>query len=103
MSNGRVIRSGCIIEVHSGVIEATRDDSYDGDKPGEGAGSASRHAWPFIESIRGVDGRQRDSMVNCVNPDKRSNTENTEPPQRVSRTSSTRGVAIWEISVVYDR
>ena len=32
-------------------------------------------------------------MVNCVNPEKRPNTEKTEPPPRVSRTSLTRGIA----------
>ena len=34
-----------------------------------------------------------------MNTEKRSNIEKTEPPQRVSRTSSTRGIAIWGISV----
>ena len=38
-------------------------------------------------------------LVSCVNPKKRSNTEKTEPPPRVSRTSSTRGIAICGISV----
>ena len=38
-------------------------------------------------------------MVSCVNPEKRSNTETTDPPPRVLRTSSTRGIAICGISV----
>ena len=37
-------------------------------------------------------------IVSSVNPEKRSNTEKTEPPPRVSRTSSTRGIAIGGIS-----
>ena len=38
-------------------------------------------------------------IVSCVNPEKRSNTEKTEPPPRVSRTSSTRRIAVCGISV----
>ena len=38
-------------------------------------------------------------MVSCVNPEKRSNTEKTDPPPRVSRTSSARGIDIYGISV----
>ena len=40
-------------------------------------------------------------MVSYVNPEKRSNTEKTDPPPRVSRTSSTRGITICGISVTF--
>ena len=44
MIGGGVVRSHSIIEVHSNVIEITRDVSHDGDKPCGGAGSALGHA-----------------------------------------------------------
>ena len=40
-------------------------------------------------------------VISCVNPKKRSNTEKTNPPTRVSRTSSTRGIAIRGTSVTF--
>ena len=60
MRNGGVVRSDCIIEVHSDVIEVARDESHDRDKPGGSAGSALRHVLPFIESVGGAEGSQRD-------------------------------------------
>ena len=62
MSGGGVVRSDSIIEVHSNVIEIARDESHDGDKPCGGAGSALRHAEPFIESVGGAKSSQRDSF-----------------------------------------
>ena len=43
MSGGGVVRSNSIIEVHSNVIEITRDESHNGDKPCGGASSALGH------------------------------------------------------------
>ena len=37
--------------------------------------------------------------VSGVNPEKRSKNEKTEPPPRLSRISSTRGIAICGISM----
>lgn len=42
--NGRIGRIDCIIEIRSDVVEASRDEAYDGDKPSRGAGGALRHA-----------------------------------------------------------
>ena len=44
MGDGVVVRSDGIVEVHSDVIEAVRDESHDGDEPSGGAGSALRHS-----------------------------------------------------------
>ena len=62
MSDRGVVRSHCVIEVHSDVVEAARDESHDGDEPGGGAGGALRHAQPFIESVGGAEGSQRNSI-----------------------------------------
>ena len=62
MSDGGVVRSDSIVEVHSDVIEAARDELHDGDEPGGGAGSALRHAQPFVKSVGGANGGQRDSI-----------------------------------------
>ena len=62
MSDGRVVRSDCVIEVYSDVIEAARDEPHDRDEPGGGAGGALRHAQPFIESVGGEEGNQRNSI-----------------------------------------
>ena len=43
MGDRGVVRPDDIVEVHSGVIEAVRDESYDGDEPSGGAGSTLRH------------------------------------------------------------
>ena len=32
MSSGGVVRSDCVVEVHSNVWEVTRDESHDGDE-----------------------------------------------------------------------
>ena len=61
MSDGGVVRSDSIIEVHSDVIEAVGDESHDGDEPGGGTRSALRHA-PFIEPVGCAEGVQRDSI-----------------------------------------
>ena len=44
MSDGGLVRSDGVIEIHSNVIEAACDESHDGDEPGGGAGGALRHA-----------------------------------------------------------
>ena len=54
MCHGGVVRSDSIVEVHLNVIGATRDESYYEYEPGGSAGSAGsalRHAQPFVESI----------------------------------------------------
>ena len=61
MSDGGVVRSDGVIEVHSNAIEAARDELDDGDEPGRGTGGALGHAWPFIESVGGAEVSQRDS------------------------------------------
>ena len=43
-SDGGVVRFDSIIEVHSDIIEAARDELHGGDEPGGGAGSTLRHA-----------------------------------------------------------
>ena len=62
MSDGGVVRSDSIVKVHSDVVEAIRNELYDGDKPGGGAGSALRHAKPVIESAGCAEGGQGDSV-----------------------------------------
>ena len=62
MSGGGAVRSDSIIEVHSNVIEISRDESHDGDKPCGGAGSTLGHAQPFIEFVGGAESSQRDSF-----------------------------------------
>ena len=44
MSDGGVVRSDGVIEVHSNVIGTTCDESHDGDKSGRVAGGAMRQA-----------------------------------------------------------
>ena len=62
MSDRRIVQSDCIIEVHSDVIEAARDESHGGDEPGGGASGVLRHAEPFIDSVEDTEGSQRERI-----------------------------------------
>ena len=65
MSDRGIVQSDCIIEVHSDIIEAARDESHDGDEPGGGAGSALRHAKPFIKSVGDLGDLIQFLIVDC--------------------------------------
>ena len=66
MVNGTVVRAECIVELHSDIIKAGRNESHDRNEPGRGAGGASGHTEPFIESVGGAEGSQGDSIrVDC--------------------------------------
>ena len=62
MSDGGVVQSDCIIEIHSDVFEAGRDMSHDGDESVGSAGGALRHTKPFEESVGGEEGSQGGSI-----------------------------------------
>ena len=62
MSDGGVVRSNGVIEAHWNVIEAACDELHDGDESGGGTGDALTHAKSVIESVGGVEGRQRGSL-----------------------------------------
>ena len=64
--NGTVVRADCIVKIHADVIEAGRNEFYDQNEPGRGAGGALGYTEPFTESVGGAEGSQEDSIrVEC--------------------------------------
>ena len=64
--NGTVVGADCIVEIHSDIIKAGRNESHDRNEPGRGAGGALGHTESFIKSVGGAEGSQGDSIrVDC--------------------------------------
>ena len=59
---GTVVRADCIIKIHVDIIKAGRNESYDRNEPGGGAGGTLGHTEPFIESVGHAEGGQGDSI-----------------------------------------
>ena len=61
MMEGTVVRADCV-KIHENVIETGRDESNDRYEPSRSAGCARGQAGPFIESVGGAKGSQRNGI-----------------------------------------
>lgn len=60
MIDGRIVRVDSTIKTHPYVIEARRDEAYNGQELCGDAGSTLGYAEPFLESVRGAKDGQGD-------------------------------------------
>ena len=66
MVNGIVVLADCIVEIHSDISKAGRNESHNRNEPGRGTGGALGHTEPYVESVGRAEGSQGDSIrVDC--------------------------------------